>query len=54
MNTLPLPEAEEITPNQWAQSLMNQIENSPAVVKEWNQPPKRECVVYEWPEDEVR
>lgn len=58
MNTLPLPEVEEISLgiNQWENQLYAQVINPATFEKLWNSvpEPKRECVVYDWPDEKIK
>lgn len=55
--SLPLPEVEEIKLGvcQWTDKLYGEVNNPATFEKLWNSvpDPKRDCVVYDWPENET-
>ena len=48
MKDLPLIEVKEISINEWAESIMNQANNSKSVEIVWNKPPQKVVKEYEW------
>lgn len=53
MNTIPVPEVKELCP--WEKQLAEAVLSPEIFARTWNSipEPKRECVVYDWPENEV-
>lgn len=54
MEKLPMPEVKELC--QWEAMLQEQVSNPAVFERMWNSvpEPKRECVVYDWPDEKIK